>query len=270
MTLNLDGKIALVTGAGQGVGRQIAITLASRGASVVINDLFSDRAEAVAAEITGNGGVAIAAPADICDPDAVRLMFEKARASLGGINILVNNAGVPTATRENPTERLRFYETSIADQTGMVDLNLHGTLYCCREALTDMVPQHWGKIINIVSEAGRAGEARLASYAAAKAGVIGATKSLALEHGRDAINVNAISLGATSHEGIKFGPLSPETNPDTDTTWQRMAKRYPIAKGLNRLGTPTDVASAVSFLVSDGADFITGQTLGVSGGYFMP
>lgn len=270
MNLGLTGEVALVTGAGQGVGREIARMLAAEGCKVAINDLFADRAEAVAAEIEAAGGTALATPADICEADAVAAMFAAARGTFGPVSILVNNAGVPPVLRDRPQQRPLFYQSGIDDQIGIVALNVHGTLFCCREALKDMVPARHGKIVNIVSEAARAGEAHLATYAAAKAALLGFTRSLALEHGRDAINVNAVALGAVSHEGIRFGPLSPQTDPATDTAWQTMARRYPMAKGLGRLGIPRDVADAVSFLVSDRSTFITGQTLGVSGGYYMP
>lgn len=269
MSTRLTGKVALVTGAGQGVGRRIAISLAARGAAVAVNDLFADRAVAVAAEIAAAGGRAEAVQADVCSADAVSAMFARTRSELGAVSVLVNNAGVPVYQREKPTHRPLFMETSLQEQHNMVALNLHGPMYCCREALHDMVPARWGKIINIISEAGRAGEARLAIYAAAKAGMVGLTKSLAQEHGKHAINVNAIALGATSHEGIKFGVLSPQTDPATDESWQKQAKRYPMAQGLGRFAKPEDVAATVDFLVSDGAEFITGQTIAVSGGFFM-
>lgn len=270
MDLHLAGRVALVTGAGQGVGRGIALTLAAEGCRVAVNDLFPDRAEAVVAEIQAAGGAAVAAPADICDGAAVARMASAAREALGPLSILVNNAGVPPILREAQTARPLFHETTLKDQEAMVALNVHGTLNCTRAALGDMIPARWGRIVNIVSEAARAGEARLATYAAAKAAVIGFTRSLAQEHGGDAITVNAVALGAVSHEGIRFGPLAPETDPATDPAWQKMARRYPMAKGLGRLGSPQDAADAISFLVSDRAAFITGQTLGVSGGYYMP
>lgn len=270
MELNLSGHVALITGAGQGVGRGIALTLAAEGCAVAVNDLFPDRAEAVAAEITATGGRALAVPADITDAGAVAAMMAASRAVLGPLSILVNNAGVPPALREEARARPLFYETTLEEQHGMIALNVHGTLNCCREALRDMVPAQRGRIVTIVSEAARAGEARLATYAAAKAALLGFTRSLAQEHGGDTVTVNAVALGAVAHEGIRFGPLSPGTDPATDPGWQKMARRYPMAKGLGRLGIPQDVADAVAFLVSDRAAFVTGQTLGVSGGYYMP
>lgn len=269
MDLNLGNKVALVTGAGQGVGRRIAIELAAEGCRVVVNDFFAERAERVAAEIQATGGLAVAAQCDIRDAQQVAAMFGRLRDAFGRCDILVNNAGVPPALREPGAERPLFYLSKVDDQFAQVDLNVHGTMHCCREALQDMVAAHGGRIVSIVSEAGRMGEARLAVYSAAKAAMLGFTMALAREHGRDAITVNAISLGATSHEGIRSGPLSPNPGPEHAEARRKVFRSYPLALGLDRLGSPEDVAAAVSFLVSERAAFITGQSLGVSGGFHM-
>jgi NAD(P)-dependent dehydrogenase (short-subunit alcohol dehydrogenase family) len=268
MDLQLQGKTALVTGAGQGVGRRIAIDLAAEGCRVVVNDFYCERAEQVAHEIVAAGHAAMPAQADVCDAISVTDMFRQMRAEFGPIDILVNNAGVPPALRDSAQECPLFMHSTIADQLGMVALNLHGTMYCCREALPDMVARRGGRVVNIISEAGRVGEARLAIYSAAKAAILGFTMALAREHGRDAITVNALALGAVVHEGIKAGPLSPSAT-DNAEQLKRIYRAYPIAEGLGRLGTPQDVASAVAFLSSHHAAFITGQSLGVSGGFHM-
>lgn len=269
MDLHLDGKTALVTGAGQGVGRRIAIDLAAEGCRVVVNDFYQERADRVAGEIRAAGHSALAAQADICDPEQVGAMFRRMRDTFGPGDILVNNAGVPPALREPGAERPLFKDSSVADQLAMVALNVHGTMYCCREALQDMAARKGGRIVSIISEAARSGEARLAVYSGAKAAILGFTMALAREHGRDAITVNAIALGAIVHEGIKAGPLSPEAGPEHAEQRKKVFRAYPIANGLGRLGTPEDVSAAVSFLVSDRAAYITGQSLGVSGGFHM-
>lgn len=269
MDLNLEGKTALVTGAGQGVGRRIAIDLAAEGCRVVVNDFYAQRAEHVAEEIRAAGHQALAVQADICDAQQVAAMFTAMRSAFGPCDILVNNAGVPPALREPGAQRPLFKDSTVADQLTMVNLNVHGTMFCCREALLDMVPRHGGRIVSIVSEAARAGEARLAVYSGAKAAVLGLTMALAREHGRDAITVNAIALGAIVHEGIVAGPLSPGAGPEHAEARKKVFRAYPVANGLGRLGTPEDVSAAVSFLASDRAPYITGQCLGVSGGFHM-
>jgi NAD(P)-dependent dehydrogenase (short-subunit alcohol dehydrogenase family) len=269
MDLNLTGKVALVTGAGQGVGRGVALFLAAEGCKLVVNDLFEERAQSVAQEINAAGGTAIGIGADITKKESVRQMFERLRQSFGTIDILVNNAGVPPMRRDAEGASPTFLETTLDEQEQMVNLNVHGTIYCCREALSDMASKKSGKIVNVISEAGRAGEARLAIYSGAKAAILGLTMALAREHGRDSINVNAVALGAVAHEGIKTGATSLEATPQNNERLAKMLKLYPIATGLQRLGRPDDVAYAVAFLSSDKAAFITGQSLGVSGGYHM-
>lgn len=269
MDLQLNDKVALVTGAGQGVGRRIAIDLAAQGCRVGVNDIFPDRAEAVAAEIRAAGNQAIALPADICDAKIVSGMFHRLREAFGPVDILVNNAGVPPALREPGAKRLFFADTTIEEQLAMVALNVHGTMYCCREALQDMRDRRQGRIVSIVSEAARMGEARLAVYSGAKAAILGFNMALAREYGPLGITANCIALGAVVHEGIRCGPLSAEFGPENAEMRARIIKSYPAAQGLGRLGTPEDVSAAVLFLASPHAAYITGQSLGVSGGFHM-
>lgn len=269
LDLKLNDQVALVTGAGQGVGRRIAIDLATQGCRVGVNDLFPERAEAVAAEIRAVGNQAVALPADICDAGLVSAMFCRLREAFGPVGILVNNAGIPPALREPGAERSRFADTTLDEQHAMVALNVHGTLYCCREALLDMREVRRGRIISIVSEAGRMGEARLAVYSGAKAAIVGITKALAREYSPLGITVNTVALGAVMHEGIKAGPLNPLGGAESEAMRARMMKSYPAAQGLGRLGIPEDVSAAVLYLSSPLAAFVTGQSLGVSGGFYM-
>jgi len=269
MDLDLKGKVAFVTGGGQGVGRRIATQLAEEGCKVAINDFFPERAEAVAAEIRAAGGQAHAAPADITDKSAIDAAIAGAVASLGPIDILVNNAGVTVERRAKGGMAPMFLETDPRDWENIIALNIWGMLHCCHAVLPGMRERRWGKIVNIMSEAGRAGEARLAVYSAAKAAMLGFAKAIAQEHGRDCINVNNVALGAVSHEGIKAGPLSPQATPENDERLGKMLNAYPIARGLQRLSRPEDVAPIVCLLASDRAAYITGQSIGVSGGYYM-
>lgn len=269
LDLLLNEKVALVTGAGQGVGRRIAIDLAAQGCKVGVNDLFPERAEAVATEIRAAGHQAIGLAADICDAALVSSMFRCLRNAFGPVDILVNNAGIPPALREPGAQRPRFADTTINEQHAMVALNVHGTFYCCREALLDMRETRMGRIISIVSEAGRIGEARLAIYSGAKAAIVGFTMALAREYGPLGITANSVALGAVVHEGIKAGPLNPQGGAESEAMRTQIMKAYPAAQGLGRLGTPEDVSAAVLYLSSPLAAFVTGQSLGVSGGFHM-
>ena len=269
MKLEMDGRIAVVTGGGQGVGRGICQALAEEGAWVAVNDLFAERATEVANEICRQGGKAIAVPADITQQDQVEAMFAEVREKLGPVSVLVNNAGIIPERREKGGRTPRFLDMPITDWAKIVNLNVYGTFLCCRAALPSMVDQRWGRVVNIISEAGRIGEANMAVYSGAKGAIAAFGKALAREHGPDGITVNSVALGAVSHEGIKDGPLHVDATPENNELLQRLLKLYPIGKGVGRLARPDDVSSTVAFLASDRALFITGQTLGVSGGFAM-
>lgn len=270
MNLGLEGKVALVTGGGQGVGRQICIELAGEGAAVVVNDLFAERAQAVAGEIEAAGGRALAAAADITRPEQVDAMVRLATGHFGKpISVLVNNAGIVPERREKGGRTPLFLDMPVADWAKVVDLNVYGTMYCCRAVLPGMIEHGAGRIVNIISEAGRVGEAQLAVYSGAKAAIAAFGKAIAREHGRHRITVNSVALGAVSHAGIKDGPLSVGATVDNDERLGKMLNLYPIAKGLGRLCRPEDVSGVVAFLASERALFVTGQTLGASGGFVM-
>jgi 2-hydroxycyclohexanecarboxyl-CoA dehydrogenase len=142
-------------------------------------------------------------------------------------------------------------------------------LHCCNRVLPAMRERRWGRIVSIMSEAGRAGEARLAVYSGAKAAMRGFTMAIAQEHGRDGITANTVALGAVSHEGITSGPLAPTAHPETDERLGKMLNAYPVARGLRRLCRPEDIAPMVCLLASDRAAWVTGQSIGVSGGFHM-
>jgi 2-hydroxycyclohexanecarboxyl-CoA dehydrogenase len=270
MQLGLNGQVALVTGGGQGVGRQICLELAAEGAQVAVNDLFPERAATVAAEITAAGGRAWAAPADITKQDEVEAMAAGAASHFGApVTVLVNNAGIIPERREKGGRTPPFLDMPIADWAKIVNLNVYGTMHCCHAVLPGMVERRTGRIVNIISEAGRIGEANMAVYSGAKAAIAGFAKALAREHGRHAITVNSVALGAVSHEGIKDGPLSINATVENNELLGKMLGAYPISKGVGRLSRPTDVSGLVAFLASDRALFITGQTIGASGGFTM-
>ncbi len=245
---DLTGRVALVTGAGQNVGAEIARTLAAAGAAVAVNDLFDERATTIANEIRAAGGRAMAIAADVTDIDDVAAMAAKVEHDLGPIDILVNNAGVPP----NPEwELLPFHRTAPATWNSWIDINLYGVLHCVHAVMGGMTDRGHGRIITIVSDAGRTGEPLLAVYSAAKAGAIGFCRSLAKEVAAHGVTVNCVALGN----------VSPPNTP-TDLV-ARIAKNYPVG----RVGQPKDIAPAVLYLASGEAEWVTGQVLPVNGGY---
>lgn len=269
MNLDLTNKVVLVTGGGQGVGRRLCLEFAAEGARVVVNDLFAERCDAVVREITDAGGQALAGQADITDAAAVDAMIARAESAFASVDILVNNAGVLTERREKGGVPPLFHETDSDGWRKIIDLNVYGMLHCCHRVIPGMREKRAGKIISVMSEAGRIGEARLAVYAGAKAAILGFSKSIARELARDCVNVNVVSLGAVSHEGIPAGPLAPTATPENNDRLARMLKAYPIARGLQRLARPEDVSGMVMLLASDRGAFVTGQSVGISGGFAM-
>ncbi|MBW1682723.1 MAG: SDR family NAD(P)-dependent oxidoreductase [Deltaproteobacteria bacterium] len=268
MDLELKEKVALVTGSGQGVGREIAKVLAEEGAKVAVNDFFAERADAVAEEIIKSGRTAMGVQADITNLDQVMAMVATIKDALGPVDILVNNAGVPIPIRSGQMARTVFAESDPIAWQKQIDLNMYGCLNCTHAVIHSMIERKEGKILSVISEAGRVGEVNLAVYSGAKAGILGFSKALAREVGRYRINVNCIAIGATAHEGTK-PLLDPDATPETDEILNKMLKAYPIGKGMGRIGRPSDAAYAIAFLASSKAAFITGQCLSVNGGFSM-
>jgi NAD(P)-dependent dehydrogenase (short-subunit alcohol dehydrogenase family) len=256
---DLRGQIAFVTGAGQGAGRGIALTLARHNAGgVAVNDFVGERAAAVVAEIEALGVRALATPADVSDHAAVSGAIAKATTELGPVTLLVNNAGNagPNATiGQSPL----FWETKPEDWDRYFRTNLHGVMNCCHAALPGMVKQGHGRIVTVVSDAGRIGEPRLTAYAAAKAGAAGFVRSIAREAGRFGVTSNAISLSALE-------PLLDEER-KAEFFASEHAKAILSKYVVRRFGKPDDVAYMTLFLCSDAASWITGQTYPVNGGY---
>jgi 3-oxoacyl-[acyl-carrier protein] reductase len=268
MDLGLNDKVALVTGGGRGVGRGVCLRLAEEGAKVVVNDFHERRAERVAAEIKERGGQALAVQADVTQIAQVRAMVAKAREVFGPVDILVNNAGIPARAEGEEVKGSGwedFHASEPGSWTKMIDLNMYGTMNCTHAVLAGMVERRYGKIVSVMSEAGRMGEAKLAVYSGAKAGMLGFSKAIAREVGKHRVNVNVIALGAVDAKELPFEQLD-------DKAKERMSaifKSYPVGRGLSRLSYAADAANAIAFLASDRAEFITGQVLGVSGGFAM-
>ena len=257
--LDLGGQVACVTGAGQGAGHAIALAFARHNASgVVVNDFVAERAEAVAGEIRALGVPAVSAPADVGDYDAVQVALTSAANTLGPITILVNNAGNagPTATMGLSPP---FWETEPQDWDRYFRTNLQGVMNCSHVALPGMVAQGKGRIVTVVSDAGRIGDAGLVAYSAAKAGAAGFMRAIARETGRYGITSNAISL-STLEPPMDDADMAEFLASDRT---RAQLSRYVI----RRFGKPDDVANMALFLCSDAASWITGQTYPVNGGY---
>ncbi|GAA3396972.1 SDR family NAD(P)-dependent oxidoreductase [Cryptosporangium minutisporangium] len=249
--LDLKDRRALITGAGQGVGRGIAHGFAAAGAEVIVNDLRTERAQEVVDEIRDAGGAATASAFDVTDYAAVTAAVE----ALGGVDILINNAG--NAGVQGFAGLGRFVETTPADWEPFLRVNLYGVLHCAHAVLPGMIAKGWGRIVTISSDSARTGEANMAAYAAAKAGAAGLTRSLAVETGRYGITVNTIALGTMRTEATE-GLWSDPENPMAKSLLKRYAVRRP--------GLPEDAAALAVFLAGPQASWITGQTYPVNGG----
>lgn len=262
MDLGISGRAALITGAGRGIGAEIAQTLAAEGVRIAVNDLFQDRADESAAAIRAAGGEAIGVAFDVTDYEAVAAGAARVVAEFGSADILVNNAGIPAATAQDalPSAGGLFAQSDREQWDRTMGLITYGVLNCARAVVGGMAERRWGRIVSVISDAGRVGEPRLAAYSMAKAGVIGFSKALAKELGRHCITVNCVSPATT---------ITDATREWIEAQGEQIMRSYPLAKGLGRLGQPSDIANAVTFLASQRAEWITGQVLSVNGGYSM-
>ena len=246
MRLDLSGKVAVITGASRGIGRQTALTLAGAGATVVLTSR-GDAAAAVAAEVTASGGQALAIAADVADAEAVHRVVETTTERFGRLDVLVNNAGI---TRDQLLLRMKR-----DDWDAVLATNLTGTFLCTQAVLKTMVKQRSGRIISISSVVGQSGNPGQTNYAATKAGIIGFSKALAREVASRSITVNVVAPGLIDTD------MTRDISSDAQANWA-------AAIPLGRLGTPQDVAAAVCFLASDAAGYITGQVLAINGGMY--
>jgi 3-oxoacyl-[acyl-carrier protein] reductase len=246
--MSLTGRVAFVTGASQGIGRACAMKLATVGSTVAVAARNQEKLDQLVTEITTSGGKAAAFALDVTNEEQVKTAVKAAIAQFGKIDILVNNAGI---TRDQLVMRMKR-----ADWDAVLETNLTSAYLCIQQVTSSMLKQRWGRIINITSVFGQMGQAGQANYAASKAGLIGLTMAIARELGSRNITCNAVAPGFI--ETAMTEALGEEFK-------QTAAKQIP----LGRVGSPADVASAVAFLASDEASYITGHVLNVNGGMLM-
>jgi len=246
--MKLEGRVALVTGASQGIGHACALHLARNGANVAVAARNQQKLEELVARITAEGGNAAAFPMDVAEEDQVKSAIKSVLAHFGKIDILVNNAGI---TRDQLVMRMKR-----GDWDAVLNTNLTSAYMCIQQVIPSMLKQRWGRIINVTSVFGQMGQAGQANYAASKAGLIGLTMAIAREVASRNITSNAIAPGFI--ETSMTAALSEEFK-------QNAVKQIP----LGRVGTPDDVANAVAFLASEDASYITGHVLNVNGGMLM-
>jgi 3-oxoacyl-[acyl-carrier protein] reductase len=252
--IDLTGHRAVITGGGQGVGLAIARAMVQAGAAVVINDIRAEVADAAVDELRAAGGTADVAVFDVTDWEQVRDGF----AAVGAVDVLVNNAG--NAGTEGFTSLVSFVESDPDDWQRFFAVNLFGVMHCTKAALPSMIAGGWGRVVTIVSDAARNGEAKLAPYGAAKAGAAGFSRAIAREVGRHGLTVHCVSLGNIATPPEWFPP---PTTPEEIEREKAFLRPYVI----RRRGQPDDVAGLVTYLASPLAEWITGQTYAVNGGY---
>lgn len=248
--MRFDNKVALVTGAGSGIGKAIAMALAREGADVVVNDMGSESTRATAAEIEGAGRRALSASADVSSEEAVNRMVETSIEVFGRIDLLVNNAGIPDQLGPTTAQKVDLWQR-------VIDVHLRGSYLCAKTVGKHMVERRFGRIVNLASVVGMVGAPGRNAYGPAKAGLIMLTRTLAAEWARHGIHVNAVSPGYIRtplvEKGLEAGVIDENV----------LIRRTPMG----RLGRPEEIAEVVLFLLSDAASYVNGVNLAVDGGW---
>jgi len=245
--MSLRGKVAVVTGGGSGIGRACSLQLAEDGAEVSVWDLNSEGAAETVARIEESGGRAIACVGDAADAEQIAASLARTRSELGPVTILVNNAGI--------TQFCGFQQIDESAWDRMLRINLKGPYLCTQAVIGDMLAAGWGRIINISSSSAQSGAPGMAHYVASKGGVIGLTKALAMEYAPSGITVNNIPPGFVDTPMLRSSPID--------------VAAASAAALMQRPGKPEDIAAACSYLASEAANYVTGQTLSVNGGRYM-
>jgi 3-oxoacyl-[acyl-carrier protein] reductase len=244
----MSNRIAFITGSSRGIGRVTALTLCQSGFDIVVASPELEKNEEVAAEVRAAGARALTIDLDLTSLDSIKQGFAKATKEMGRVDVLVNNAGI---TRDNLAMRMKPEDWNL-----VLQINLTGAFHCIQQVLQPMIRERWGRIVNIASVVGQAGNPGQANYVSSKAGIIGLTKCIAQEVASRSVTVNAIAPGFI--ETDMTAVLSQEVK-------DSMMSKIP----LKRFGKPADIAGAVRFLVSEDAGYITGQVIGVNGGMYM-
>jgi len=271
MDLGMSGNVALITGAGQNMGRAMALSLANEGVKIAVNDLFPDRADEVVAEIKKAGGEAIAVPGSVTDLAVVQGWVGTILKTWGSLHILVNNAGIPPPSEEAAASaevsRPSFADMDPKEWDKWIYTNYYGCLNSCYAVIPQMREQRYGRILSIMSDAGRIGEKKQSVYAGAKAALLGFSRSVAREEAKYGITMNCVSLAAVLHKGLVDRWTG--TEEQKQARIQAIQRVYPLAQAHNRLGEATDAAFMITVLASKPAEWITGQVISVNGGYSM-
>jgi 2-hydroxycyclohexanecarboxyl-CoA dehydrogenase len=249
---NLNGRVAVITGAGSGMGRSMALRLAEDEAAIAVWDINGEGAEETVRLIAEAGGKAIAVTADCSDPAAIKAAADRTRAELGPITILINNAGIAPFTR--------FLDTSVEELDKVLHINLRGPYLLTQEIVPDMLAAQWGRIINITSSSTQSGSPMQSAYVASKGGLLGLTKALAMELGGTGITANMIPPGSIDTPMLRGAEIMQR---------EGAVEAYGASLPVKRIGRGEDIAAAAAFLVSEEGGYMTGQTISVNGGRYM-